>query len=85
MNKNMAFLDYTFLFNPVETWQHLSQFESDLADFFATLGLEAEIVKSVNGQPGKRLLLIQRVKSKVNEITPTPMRSPKEQLKDLRR
>lgn len=59
--KDVAFLEYAFMFNPNETWTHLHQFESDLADYFKTLGLEAEIVNSANGQPGKRIMLLKKI------------------------
>lgn len=60
MNK-MVMLDYTFLFEPDNTWGHLYQFESELSKFFASRGFEAQIVKSIEGQQGRRILLIKRV------------------------
>jgi len=46
----LVFLDYTFLFDPGETWQHLNQFETDFAKFLATKGLIAEPVKDILGK-----------------------------------
>jgi hypothetical protein len=56
---DLAFLQYMFLFEPTSTWQHLSQFEGDLADFFRANGMEAQVVKTVGGQIGQRILYIK--------------------------
>ena len=61
MAKQIVFLRYNFMFDAVETWQHLAQFESDLADFFTAHGLEARIVKTLEGQIGDRIMLITKV------------------------
>lgn len=58
--KQYAFLEYTFMFEPSGTWPHLYEFEKDLARFFSEHGFEAEIMKTVEGQSGKRILLIQK-------------------------
>ena len=63
MAKQMVFLKYNFVFDATSTWSHLSQFEETLADFFRGHDLEAEIVKTVSGQMGERLMLISRVKT----------------------
>jgi hypothetical protein len=65
MAKQVAFLEYSFIFDPVSTWQHLSQFEGDLADFFRAHGLEAEILNPVGGQVGRRILLIKKIEMPV--------------------
>lgn len=59
--KQPVFLEYTFLFDSSETWSHLSQFESDLADFFSVHDYQAEIVKTVGGQTGRRIMILTRV------------------------
>jgi hypothetical protein len=59
--KQPIFLEYTFLFDATSTWQHLSQFEDDLANFFIDRGFQAEVVKSINGQTGRRILLLAKV------------------------
>lgn len=66
MAKKLVFLEYTFMFDPSESWQHLSQFEQDLANYFKAVGFEAEIIQSIGGQIGRRILLI----SKMKEIMP---------------
>lgn len=60
MAKNLVVLEYLFIFNPEETWDTLSGFEKDLARSFNEHGLEATIIKSIEGQQGKRVLLIQK-------------------------
>lgn len=53
-------LQYNFLFDPADTWSSLYDFEQDLLKFFDSKTLEAEIVKSVEGQNGIRILLIRK-------------------------
>lgn len=54
-------LQYTFLFDPSQAWSHLHQFENDLADFFAAQGLESNILESVKGQSGNRIMELSRI------------------------
>lgn len=60
--KDIVFLEYTFLFDPREAWSNLFEFERDLASFFNERGFEARIIKTVEGQIGKRLLRIEKRK-----------------------
>jgi len=60
--KELAFLEYMFMLDPAGPWQHLSEFESDLRKFFIANGLEAEIVRTVGGQQGKRILFLKKKK-----------------------
>lgn len=48
------------MFDPADTWSSLYEFEKDLAVFFNQKVLEAEIIKSVEGQEGNRILFIRR-------------------------
>jgi len=59
--RKYVFLDYIFIFEPSLTWTSLPSFESDLADFFAAHELESEIMRTADGQVGKRVLLISRM------------------------
>ena len=56
----LVVLEYLFMFDPEETWNSLSAFETDLAKSFAEHGVEATIIKSIEGQQGKRVLLLQK-------------------------
>ena len=59
--KKMVVLDYTFIFEPDSTWSRLSEFEQDLADFFAAYGLQGERMDTMRGQPDKSIMIIKRV------------------------
>lgn len=90
VNGKYVLLDYKFLFEPDASWTSLSAFESDLADFFAAYGLEAEIIKSVDGQMGNRILLIQKMETLPGNIErtdkkPTPKIPVKKDLDRVRK
>ena len=57
---SLVFLEYSFLFDPDETWNNLHAFESDLAKFFNEHGTEAIVIKAVEGAPAKRILYIKK-------------------------
>lgn len=82
-----VFLEYSFMFEPGSAWQHLSQFEQDLAAFFTDNGHEAQIVKTVSGQSGRRILLIKKIENKVvkdNTSRPKKLIPMKQQLDKFR-
>ena len=56
-----AFLEYVFMFDPLRAWGHIDDFEKDLADFFSSYGFEAQILKTIGGYEGKRVLYITKV------------------------
>ena len=62
----LVFLEYSFMFNPDEAWQHVNQFEQDFAKFLDERGFEAETIKGVG--VGKRILAI----TKKPDIGPPP-------------
>jgi hypothetical protein len=65
----MVSLEYTFLFDSEETFAHLNIFEKALAKFFDENGLEGEFVTGVEGQPGRRIILIKRKPKGVEPLT----------------
>jgi hypothetical protein len=71
----IAMLQYNFMFDPSEAWSSLYEFESDLAKFFSGKSLEAQIIKSIEGQSGNRILYIRR-KATVAP-SPSPVGRPK--------
>ena len=79
--KQLAYLEYTFIFEPQNTWQSGTAFERSLADFFAAHGLEAEIIETV-GNVARRVIEIKKMDDFLNFETP-PAKSPKESLKDV--
>jgi hypothetical protein len=86
--KKLAVLEYTFLFEPEETWQHLFQFEKDLTDFFKSKGKELQVVKTIEGATtGRRIVLIAPLINQVplSMVTkPSPNPSIKSHLDKLR-
>jgi glutathione synthase/RimK-type ligase-like ATP-grasp enzyme len=69
--KNLVLLEYIFMFNPSETFSHLYDFEKTLTEFLNSKGLEATIVKTVNGYQGRQVLLIKRRETLTPSINPT--------------
>lgn len=57
---SLVFLEYSFMFDPEETWNNLHAFESDLQKFFNEHGAEAMVIKAIEGSPVKRILYIKK-------------------------
>ena len=79
-------LQYNFMFDPAETWSSLYEFEADLARFFSSKNLDAQIIKSIEGQSGNRILYIK----KKPDVALTPNqpgrpKTPQGKLKDASR
>lgn len=55
----MAFLEYAFLFDPKDTWQHLSQFENAFSKFLRSYGMEGQVLNSINPKDGRRIVYIR--------------------------
>ncbi len=68
-NNKVVALEYTYMMNPAETWQHLYQFEQDFAKFLEERGFEAEVITNIDGQISQRRLLFIR---KRKGIIPMP-------------
>ena len=77
---SLVFLEYSFMFNPDEAWQHVNQFEQDFAKFLDERGFEAETIKGVGEGVGKRILFI----SKKPDIGPPPEPKPMKSKKRLK-
>ena len=60
--KNIAFLEYGFMFDPSETFGNVYDFENKLADFFKTQGYEAHVLTNVRGQTSPSVLFITKEK-----------------------
>jgi len=67
--KDLVMLEYAFIFEPSNTWQTLSQFEDDLAKFFAEEGKQAQVISPIGGYKGRKIILI----TQQNRITPPPI------------
>lgn len=57
---SVALLEYAFMFDTGEAWSNLYQFESTILKYFETLGFEAEILKTVEGATGRRILMLKK-------------------------
>jgi len=56
----MVQLSYTFVFNRRDNiWNHITDFEHDLMNFFKDKGLEAQQVTFIDGSGGNRMLYIR--------------------------
>lgn len=66
MNK-LAFLEYAFIFDPDSTWPNIYDFENQLAEFFKVRGYEANIIDSVRGHVGRRVMFITKIEDILND------------------
>ena len=55
------------MFDPIETWTNIYQFEQELNAFFASKGMTVDVVKSVDGSASDRIMFIK----KKQELAPT--------------
>lgn len=71
-SKTIALLDYCFLFDPAETWQHLSQFEGAFGKFLKEHNMEGQVLNSINPRDGRRIIFIRSIKTPgvMDAITP---------------
>ena len=74
-----VYIKYSFIFDPEDTWTYKEELDKDIASFFATKGLEVEVIKSEKGH--EAMLYI----SKAEEGVPTPERpTVKQKIAQLR-
>lgn len=52
-------LEYSFIFDPAETWQSATAFDSSLAMIFSKLGLKAELVED-KANLGRKMIIINK-------------------------
>jgi hypothetical protein len=57
---NIALLRFNFMFDPIDTWTNMYQFEQDLNMFFASKGMSVETIKPVEGSGGERIMFIKK-------------------------
>ena len=96
--KQLVFLEYRFMLDPSETYSNLYQFENDLSKFFDDKGIEAELIKPIEGSPGGKIFLLSKkpeigVSDPVKMPTDKPVKgkdvkgqtgkSPKDQFKNM--
>ena len=62
----MVQLTYTFIFNRRDNiWNHAFEFEHDLDEYFKGKGLQAEVIKFINGSTGNTTLFIRDIKKEM--------------------
>ena len=64
--KKMAFLEYAFLFDD-GTFGNLYDFENLMAQVFKAKGYEANIIDTVKGFSGRRIVYITRMKDMLDD------------------
>jgi hypothetical protein len=64
----LVILQYSFLFDPSETWGKMSEFDSSFSQFLAEHDMEAEIVTPI-GVVSSKILFIHK---KEKQIAPPP-------------
>lgn len=62
----IALIEYAFMFDTGEAWSNLYQFESTVLKYFDALGFEAEVLKTVEGATGRRILMLKKKPMPVN-------------------
>lgn len=67
----IVMLEYSFLFEVPETWTNGYAFEQDLAKFLEAMGLQAKILKMVEGvNQGRRVLYITQKPKPPEPVAP---------------
>lgn len=64
--KQIAFIEYAFMFDPDSTWSNVHRFETDLSKFFKALGYEATVLNAVQGA-GRRIIFITKIDDMLDE------------------
>ena len=74
---------YSFIMEPRDEWRSRDDFEDDLARFFATKGLGAEVVKTADQE---RMIYVFKLESKpIVSAPPINPKSPSQMLKDMQK
>ena len=75
MADEIAAIQYLFLVK-TSLYSHVSQLDSDLAEFFGNKEMQARIVKTVGGQYGMRLMVIEQIDSLKPKESPVKIQRP---------
>ena len=60
--RKLAYLEYTFVFDPFQTWSSMRDFDDELGKYFKSIGCQAEVMDAMTGYSGKKLIYISTVK-----------------------
>lgn len=58
--QRQAYLDFSFVFDPSELWNHVHEFESTLRKYFDSIGVEASIIESFGGGKGRFMVYLAK-------------------------
>jgi hypothetical protein len=72
----IIFADVTFMFDNNSPFAHYFEFEKSLFDFFDSKGLQAEVIKSMEGAVGKRIVLVTKKPDMGQPEPPKPVGRP---------
>lgn len=75
LQNKIAFLEYNFIFDPSETWSNLYQFEQTLVKYFETIGMDVQMVKTIEGVGARRILIITK-KPNIVPVAKSPVGRP---------
>ena len=64
-----VFIKYGFIFEPADTWSNLYQFDQLFAKYLREMGLQAELVRSEDGQEKMKILYITK-KQDAGDVKP---------------
>lgn len=81
--KNVAILEYMFIFDPSEAWSNGFQFERDIADFFAAMGFQAEVL-DVSGGSNRRVINLSKIEQMPKLENKPEQVGPKQAIKQIK-
>lgn len=81
-SKQIAYLEYTFIFDPKELWTTMQDFEYDFAKFLKQHSIQAEFVDNIMGDK-KRIFHLYKISTV--EPPKAPKLSSDKQMQQLRK
>jgi hypothetical protein len=81
-----VFLEYEFIFDPAETWSSLYELEGSLTKYLDSIGMEGEIMETVEGQSnGRRIIFVKKKPEMPLPTAPVKKETPKQSIKRIRK
>ena len=77
--KKVVFLEYAFIFEAGTTFDNIYDFENVLAEVFKVNGCQAEVLDTVRGNLGRRIVYITRMKDMLDDPTLASKEKPGEE------
>ena len=60
--KKPVVLEVMFLFDAIEVWANIYDFERDLTKILKSMGLEGQMIEPVKGASGRKIIYISKIK-----------------------